>query len=276
MGQFMKNTLLFKSIKYILKEHVENKKFIFNLAGKNMHQQTLRTSLGIGWVFFRDIIYFSVFILFRLLMSGNSNVEGMSFILFLILGIIPWNFMNECIMGGVMSIKNYKTILSSMKFPTIILPTVEVLAIFFKRMFTLLILLLVLFVFGDIRNINIFLFIYYFISMFVFMCIWNLTFSSLIAISNDFEQLYKSICSVIFYTVPVIWSFENIANYPNIIRIFKLNPIVYIILGFKDACVTGKFPNFEYTIYFWIISFVLFCFGSVLQYKLRHHYIDII
>ncbi len=271
-----KDNLLSNSIEYILKQHKSSFKNILILAKQNMHQQTLRTSLGIGWVFIRDIVYFSAFVIFRYLMSGSGTVEGMNFILFLMLAIIPWNFINECLNTGVGSIKNNKYILSSIKFPVIILPTIEVLAIFMKRLFTLLIMFVVIVLFGDLKNVTLWMLTYYFISMFIFMCIWNSIFSALVAISNDFEQMYRAVVSVLFFTMPIMWSFEILRPYPNVIRIFKLNPFVYIIEGFRNSCHSGRLPDLEYTLYFWGLSIALFCVGSILQYKLKSHYIDLI
>ncbi len=272
----IKNSLIFNSLYYIYNEHKENIENIPTLAIKNMHQQTLRTSLGIGWTFIRDLVYFSSFIIFRFLMAGSGTIEGMNFVLFMMVALIPWNFMNECINGAVGAIKDNKSVLSSMKFPVLILPTVEVMSIFLKRLFTLIIMFFVVLKFGDVRQITLWLFLYYFISMFIFMCIWNLIFSSLVAISNDFEQLYRAGMSIIFFTMPIMWSFEILQGQPWIIRIFKLNPFVYLIEGLRASCYSGVLPDLGYTIYFWGLSIVLLVIGCVLQYKLKNHYIDLI
>ncbi len=268
--------MLLKSLKYMFVEYSQNMAQIFSIAKKHVHQQTLRTSLGLGWVVIRDIIYFSVFVLFRFLMSGSGTVDGMNFVLFMLLGMIPWNFMSEVVNAGVMAIKSNKPVLSSIKFPIIILPTAEVIAIFMKRSFTLVIMIVVVTVFGDISDITWWMLIYYFFAMFIFMIVWNLIFTSLVAISNDFEQLYRSLASVMFYTVPVVWSLEAVAPYQLVRRLFKANPFVYIIEGFRDACQSATLPSFEYTICFWGICIFMLCIGSMLQYKLRRHYIDLI
>lgn len=272
----MEKKLVSNALIYIYAEYKNNFSNIIRIADDNMRQQTLRTSLGVGWVFFRDLFYFIAFIIFRYLMSGSGKIEGMHFVSFLMIALIPWNFMNECISGGVTAIKSNKSILSSIKFPITTLPTIEILAIFIKRMFTLFVMFFVIILFEDIRSVTWWMFIYYFICMFVFMCMWNLIFSSLVAISNDFEQMYKAVTSVLFFAMPIMWSFEILKQYPTIIRIFKLNPFVYIIEGFRDACVQGTLPDLEYTIYFWCLTVVLLCIGSILQYKLKNHYIDLI
>ncbi len=272
----MKDNMLVQSVKYLFDEFKDNKANILGLAVQNMHQQTLRTSLGIGWVFVRDIIFYFVFIVFRFLVAGGGEINGMSFILYMMIGMIAWNFMNESINGGILAIKQNKSILSSIKFPISILPTVEIIAIFLKRAFTLLVLLAVVIYFGDVRTISPLLFLYYFVSMFLFMVCWNLIFSALVAVSNDFEQLYRAVTSIIFYTLPIFWSFESIKGFPILASFLKLNPFAYIIKGFHSAIVYETLPELGYTLYFWGLAILMFCVGAVLQYKLRRHYVDLI
>ncbi len=269
-------SLIFESIRYIWDEHFKNKERINSIAVETMKQQTLRTSLGLGWVFIRDIVYIVAFTLFRYLMSGSGEIEGMNFVLFLMVGFIPWNFMNECINGGIMAIKSNKFIFSSISFPVVIMSTIEILAIFLKRMFTLILLFILIYIFGDLKDVTWWMFIYYFAAMFLLMCIWNLIFSAIIAISNDFEQLYKAATSILFFIMPIMWSFEIIRPYPWIVRLVKLNPFVYVIEGFRDACLSGQLPDLWYTVYFWGLCFIMFCIGSILQYKLKSHFTDLI
>ncbi len=268
--------LIAESIKYICDTHREKKHMIITLGKEKSKQQTLRTTLGIGWIIIRDIIYFTVYVMFRFLMSGSRDVEGMNYILYILLGIIPWNFMREVLNGGVTSIKSNKSILSSISFPVCIFPTVEVVGIFIKRLFTLLILIVVIFFFGEIQNVTWWILIYYFLSMFVLMLVWNSIFSPIIAVSNDFEQLYKALMSVVMYTLPIMWSFERIGTNSILAYILRANPLVYIIDGFRLACRVDHLPSFYYTAYFWGLCLIMFVLGAVLQNKLRRHYIDLI
>ncbi len=267
---------LFASLKFTITEHTSNLKKIWDISLKTMKQQTLRTSLGLGWVVFRDLIYFTVFILFRLLMSGSGEVQGMHFILYLMLGMVPWNFISECINSAPMAIKKKKSMLTSIKFPMIILPTIEVVAIFLKRLFTLIILGVTINYFGDFGDITWWMFAYYFVSMFIAVAVWSLFFSALVTVSNDFEQLYKTLMSIMFYSLPIIWSFEKVSEYPMIEKIISLNPFVYILNGFRDAFVTGAVPTYDATLYFWAVILVTFWVGSILQYKLKKYYTDVI
>ncbi len=112
--------------------------------------------------------------------------------------------------------------------------------------------------------------------MFILMILWNQILSSLVAVSNDFEQLYKALVQVLFYSMPIIWSMEVISPYPLATKIVNLNPFVYIIQGFRDSFTTGALPNNDVTLYFWVLCLVLFVFGAILQFRLRRHYVDLI
>ena len=263
-----------EAIKFLVKEHAKNIKKIFQIGIAHAKRQTLRTSLGLGWVFTRDIIYFSAFTVFRYLMSGSREVEGINFIVYIITGIVPWNFMSEVLSGASGAIKSNITIIKNISFPISIIPTFEVVAVFYRRLFTLIIPFVIILIFGDIMLFNPLLYIYYFLSMFILMIVLNFTFSAIIAISADFQQLYLALVRILFFLMPILWSFERIVNYPTVEFILKLNPMVYIITGFRDAFVHNVPPSLNYSLYFWAIIIILFTIGSYFQYKMRKYYAD--
>ena len=57
-------------VKYTIQEHKKNWRLIVKLAFMDSEKQTVRSSFGILWTYFRDILFIGVFILFRLLISG--------------------------------------------------------------------------------------------------------------------------------------------------------------------------------------------------------------
>ena len=69
---------MLNAIIYVIREHIKNKELIFKLAAINMKKQTLRTALGSLWLYLHDIVYFSVFVLFRILMAGGGGSGGIN------------------------------------------------------------------------------------------------------------------------------------------------------------------------------------------------------
>ncbi len=268
---------MIKAAKLLISEHINNLKRIIAIGSAHSKKQTKQTSLGLGWIFISDIIYFCAYVMFRWMISGSKEVEGMHFIVYLITGKIAWNFMSDVLNRGSLAIKRNSSIIKSISFPISIIPTYEVVAIFVKRISTLIIPVVIILIFGDITKINILLFIYYFICMFILMVVINQITSALVAVSEDFNQLYSALTRILFFTLPILWDFERIAKVSTIlVRLVKVNPMVYIIIGFRNAFVLNNPPALNYTIYFWSIIIVLFFTGAYLQYRLRSHYVDFI
>lgn len=265
---------MLEAVKFVFNEHYRNKRLILKLAKNNMSKQTIRTALGVWWVYIHDILYFSVMILFRILMAGNGKIDGMNAVVYLMLGLIPWFFMNEVLSIGSNAIKINKTIIQSIRFPISIIPTVEVLAIFFKRIFTFLLIFAVVLYYGYIDRFNPLLFIYYVFCMLILMWAINFLICAFVAVSSDFQQLYMCVVKVMMFSLPIIWSFKNIVEYPILYYGLRINPMVYVINGFRNAFFSGLMPSLYYSLYFWGVVLLLFLIGSFVQFKLRKYYSD--
>lgn len=265
---------LVEALRFNIAEHWENRGLIIRLAVAESKKQTIRTSLGIVWLYLRDITYFVVYTLFRILVAGNGRVNGMSASLYVILGLVPWLFMNDVLNKGSTVVKRNKSVVKSIAFPTTILPTSEVICIFIQKIFNIGIAFVITFYMGDWKNISIFGIIYYTFSMICLMICVNSITSAFVAISGDFQQLYLAITRVLIYMLPVIWSFEKISN-PTFVIILRLNPMVYVVDGFRNAFANGFVFQLDYTLYFWGIMIVLLFISSYTQYKLRKFYSDL-
>jgi teichoic acid transport system permease protein len=265
---------MLEKLSYVYFAHKNNFRRVFSIGFAHARKQTKRTSLGFVWLFIKDIIYFTSFVLFRTLISGGREVDGMFFVIYIVTGSVPWGFMGEVINGGSQAIKKSSAIIKNIRFPVVILPTIEVVSIFIRKLFTLTIPIVVILIFGDITLINPLLFLYYFVSMFIFMTAFNFISTAFIAISEDFAMLYSAVARVLFLFLPIIWSFERLKNYPMLANIIKLNPMVYIVKGFRDAFVHGNSPTLLYSMYFWAICILCFLFGSFVQFKMRKYYAD--
>lgn len=266
---------MLESIKFVIKEHVDNRKMIMQLSFENMNQQTIRTSLGVFWIYFRDVMYFIVYTLFRVLTSGGGNIMGMNPIVYLLLGLIPFFFMNEVLNRGTSAIKNNKSIIQSIKFPITTIPTIDVLTIFFQRIFTFIIMLIIVYAFGYGKQIHYIKVLYFMVAMLSCMFILNLIISAFVAVSTDFHQLYMSLMRILIFICPVIWTFDTIKN-PFLNVLLHLNPLAYVLSGFRNAFVLGGMPSIQYTLYFWACMLILFVIGCRVQFKLRKFYADFI
>lgn len=267
---------MLKAVKRVMKEHIDNMHLIGKLTVVNMTKQTIRTSLGVWWLYIHDFTYFGVFMLFRILMAGNGDIDGIHNVVYLVTGLVPWFYVSEVMNVGANSIKQNRAIILSIKFPITILPTIEVISIFVKRIVMFAFAFLVTIYFGYLRQIHFILFLYYVICMVVFMLVFTQLISAFVAVSCDFHQFYIAVVRVLMYTMPIVWGFKHISKIPFLSIIVRINPMVYFINGFRNAFVLGRMPDLGYTIYFWGAVVLLFLAACYVQDKLKKYYADFV
>lgn len=266
---------MIKSMYDIIREHKEQSRLIIKMAFLNTEKQTVRSSLGIFWTYFHDIVYIFVFVIFRMLIAGTGRMMGMNSTVYMLTGMIPWFFINDVLTQGSMAIRSNSGIVQSIRFPVPVLPTIEVAGIFLKRIISFAMLFAVVLAYGYIRYFHMLLFVYYVLCSLALCVAWNLTITAFIAISDDFRQLYDAFLRVLIYTMPILWDFSHVHTlWANIL--LRVNPMVYIIKGFRDAFVLGPTQDLAYTAYFWGCVLVLAGVGCYVQDKLKRYYADFI
>ena len=97
---------MIKSMYDIIREHKEQSRLIIKMAFLNTEKQTVRSSLGIFWTYFHDIVYIFVFVIFRMLIAGNGRMMGMNSTVYMLTGMIPWFFINDVLTQGSMAIRS--------------------------------------------------------------------------------------------------------------------------------------------------------------------------
>lgn len=266
---------MIKSVKHLLLEYQQNIRLLVKLAFMNMNRQTIRSSLGMFWTYFHDVVYILVFVAFRLLIAGNGSMMGMNSMVYMMTGMIPWFFINDVLSQGSTAIRSNKGIVQSIRFPVSVLPTIDVISIFLRRIFSFVMLFAVVLIFGYIRYFHLLLFIYYMICAIVLSIAMNLVISAFVAVSDDFRQLYDALLRVLIYTMPIVWDYSRVESL-SVNVLLRINPMVYVVKGFRDAFVLGPTQAVGYTMYFWVCVLVLFAAGSCVQDRLKKYYADFV
>ena len=82
------------------------------------------------------------------------------------------------------------------------------------------------------------------------------------------------------WMTPILWQEEQM--FPKmpavLVYIFKLNPIYYIVTGYRDALI-NKVWFFEHqfqTLYFWVVTIILLAIGQLVFKRLKIHFADVL
>ena len=118
---------------------------LYNLVVRDLKVRYKNSILGVLWSLLNPLLIMVVFTLvFQRFSAGNIYV----FPIFVLVGIIPWNFFSGGVMGGTHGILGNAQLIKKVYFPRIILPTATILSNSINFLIALIVLLVMLFVFG--------------------------------------------------------------------------------------------------------------------------------
>ena len=92
---------------------------------------------------------------------------------------------------------------------------------------------------------------------------------------RDLQQIVGIALQIGMWATPVLW---NIGEFgPRAQMILKINPLVYIVEGYRSSIYAREWfwEDFYSTMYFWIITVVLFVIGTLVYKRLKVHFADI-
>lgn len=259
----------------ILKEQSSNFHLILRLARYDMKGKYQLHYLGAVWQFLTPVIQVLLYwLVFGIGIRGGAPVHGVPFFAWLMVGLIPWFFISPSILQGSNSVYARVSLVSKMKFPVSILPTVTIISNSFQLIVMLVVLAFIFIVYGINPGLHILQLPYYLVSLFVFLFAVTLLGSTISTIVRDFQQALQAIMRMMVYLLPILWDQSRL---PYVFQtVLKLNPIYYLIEGFRNSFLgyAWFYDDWIYTLYFWVVTLLILLVGSVLHIKFRKKFID--
>ncbi|MER2040598.1 MAG: ABC transporter permease [Desemzia incerta] len=268
-----------KNVMLIIKEQFDNVGIIRRVS-KYEEKATYQSHyLGLMWQFLNPLIQIGIYYLvFGLGVNGGRNVEGVPFIVWMLIGIIVWFFVNSSLLGGSNSIYNKVGMVSKMKFPVSVLPSINMASNIVSYWWMMAILIVVMFIFGVYPTIYWLQYIYYFICMIAFLFAMGILDSTITILVRDYHIMLQSILRLLFYVSGPIWDIET-RSFPDwLVRIFQINPVYYFIDGFRDTFLSREWfwEKPTLALIFWGIISIILILGTHLHMKFRARFVDFI
>lgn len=265
-----------KQVIEVLKEQFKYAPMIFRIARYEDKATYQSHYLGLAWQILNPLIQVAIYyFVFGFAMRTKSGIEGASYIEWMLAGIIPWFFISAVILQGANSIFNKIHLVSKMKFPMSVMPNITIVSNLTSYVTMMIIFFALLFIKGAPVSMYWAQFFYYFVAMIAFLFSVTLLNATISVLVRDYYVMLQSVLRVLFYVSGVVWNLNTML--PGwVVDLLKLNPIVYIIEGFRDSFVghKGFWQEPSYTVYFWLITLVCLYVGSVLHMKFRERFVD--
>ncbi|MCY7945877.1 teichoic acids export ABC transporter permease subunit TagG [Bacillus atrophaeus] len=267
----------------ILKEQITSFPLILRLAAYETKSKYQMNYLGVLWQFLNPLIqmlaYWFVFGLG--IRKGGAMATGageVPFIVWMLAGLIPWFFISPTILDGSNSVFKRIKMVAKMNFPISSLPSVAIAANMVSYFIMTAIYVIVLLACGIYPGLHWLQYIYYFICMIAFLFAFSLFNSTISVLIRDYQFLLQAVTRLLFFLLPIFWDISDKlgTNHPELLPIVKLNPLFYIIDGFRNSFLDGQwfFHDIKYMLYFWLFTLLLLTVGSILHMKFRDKFVD--
>lgn len=262
-------------------ELYQNRRLIWKLAKNDFKKRYAGSYMGAVWAMVQPVVTVLMYwIVFEKVFGGSGprgdNGLEVPFMLFLTAGLVPWFFFSEALTNGTNALLEYNYLVKKVVFKISILPIIKVIAATFIHAFFVLILLIVAFAYGYYPNVYTLQLIYFSACLFIFVLALSYSTCALVVFFRDLSQIINIVLQIGMWVTPIMWNIDEFNN--GWIKLLKLNPMVYIVSGYRSAIYehTWFWEDFYSTMYFWIVTVVLFGVGALIFKKLKVHFADVL
>ncbi len=270
------------SLKLLPAELWQNRRLIWKLAKNDFKKRYAGSYMGAVWGFAQPLVTVLMYYLVFDKIFGNKSMAlrggvEVPFVLFITVGLVPWFFFSEALNHGTMALLEYSYLVKKVVFKISILPIIKVIAAIFGHVFFLTLAILLACVYGYYPGVYTLQIFYYGGCLFLLVLAMSYTTCAIVVFFRDLTQIISIGLQIGMWATPILWSLDAIHN-PVVVTLLKLNPLVYIVNGYRDAVYGGHwfFEDPIGTLYFWILTVLLFIMGAVIFKKLKVHFADVI
>ncbi|MBD7910214.1 ABC transporter permease [Clostridium sp. Sa3CVN1] len=268
-------TALKESVKF-LKLSFENRKIVKTLSKNDFKNKFASSYLGIVWGFVNPFITIVMYCFVFQVAFKSGPVGTVPYVLWFICGIIPWFFFSDALPSTTNVFLEYSYLVKKVVFKIEVLPAVKIISALFVHIFFVAFIFIIAAMYGYYPDAYSVQFIYYLGAMIVLVFSVTIFTSAVILFFRDLGQIISIVMNVGFWATPIGWQIAILPGWAQ--RIFKLNPMYYIVTGYRDTFV-DKFYFWQRpyeTIYFWAFCFVVLLVGIKIFNKLKPHFSDVL
>ena len=277
----MKSFKLYDKMTQLPAELWQNRRLIWKLAKNDFKKRYAGSYMGAVWALVQPVItvvmYYIVFD--KIMGTGGGGLRDsgeVPYVLFLTAGLVPWFYFNEAWTNATNALREYDYLVKKVVFKISILPIIKTIAATFIHVFFVLILLIVAAVYGYYPTVYTLQLVYYSACLFLFVLALSYTTCSVVVLFKDLTQIINIILQVGIWASPIMWNIEGLSDGWR--KVIQLNPLVYIVNGYRDAIYGEKwfFEDMISTVYFYVVTAVLFGIGAVIFKRLKVHFADVL
>lgn len=254
------------------KELKEYRDLFYFLVWRDIKVLYAQTILGFSWAILQPLIHIIIFtIVFGKV--AKVSTEGIPYILFSSVAIIPWTYMAQSMTLSSQSLVQGQHMLGKIYFPRLIFPITPVLARLLDFGISIIIILLVMVYYRVLPTWNVLLFPVLVVSMMSIAAGVGMWLSAMAIRFRDVKYAMPFLIQILMYSAPIVYSASSIPETYRII--YSFNPIVAVIEGYR-ACFLGLSIPWPYIWPGMITTAILLVSGAFYFRRMESIFVDVI
>ncbi|MCG2591238.1 ABC transporter permease [Ramlibacter sp. XY19] len=251
-------------------------RIFYSLVVADLKRRYTGTYLGMAWALAAPLVTIAVLLFVFRYGFRAGPVGGVDFTVWLVVGLIPWFFVNDGLIAGANAIAEYSFLVRKMNFSTEMLPLARICSSLCIHLALLVFMFLLLMVQGHPLTLYWLQLPYYLACLFLLVLGAGVLCSVVQVFVKDFQQIIIMLMQILFWATPVVWEAKILPKEFDLMLL--MNPVHYVVQGYRDTFLNGIwfFERPQETLWFWLGTVVLIAGAHTLFGRMKHEFADVL
>tara|TARA_A100001011_G_scaffold329296_1_gene354477 strand:+ start:1308 stop:2087 length:780 start_codon:yes stop_codon:yes gene_type:complete len=235
---------------------------VFFKASLNLKSEISRNTFAYIWWILEPLLYLLVFYLvFGMLLQRG----GPDYVTFLLVGLTIFMWFSKSISACASSIISHNNLINSILVPYEIFPMITVTQVTLKQSFSFVAMFIILYVLEIRANIGWMNIISLVILQYIILLDLAFIVSLMVVYLRDIKFIIPSFLTLLMFGSGIFYDYKLIDQ--NYHFIFELNPLSYLVTGYRDIILHGTQLNSS-ILMLWYVASIVFFVLSIIVYKI--------
>ena len=233
----------------------------------DLRAESQRTHAGFLWWIVEPLLHMAVYYLvFAVLMHRGGD----DFVPFLLIGLVSWRWFHVSLMQGGSAISNNKRLMQQLYIQKILFPCASILGNGIKFLFTLVVLLVFLWIYGLLPSVH-------YLAIPLLLAVQGLlivgcTFvlAAIVPFLPDLRLMLDNALRAVMFLSGIFFSGDIVPQHLKFW--FYLNPMAALLESWRNVLMHGEWPMWEHMAGITVLSIVLLLLGAKLMRRFDYSY----